>query len=177
MHGSCGHRHPSSQQPAPRDIESVLMAASNLASGTNDTYALRRYQDLLRVSPEMQARLVRFYDRATRDLSGRLTPLEDIQQKPCSGRTRLPRGRESGELPPASKPIPGHVARGVDERIRPGCVGRGASGGPAARGAARGKLAGMCRPGSFRRTPGGVALRAGAAAIRTQNCIFDASNS
>ena len=46
------------------DIESVLMAASNLAS--NDTYALRRYQDLLRVSLEMQARLVRFYDRATR---------------------------------------------------------------------------------------------------------------
>ena len=53
-----------SKQPDPRDIESVLMAASNLAS--NDTYALRRYQDLLRVSLEMQARLVRFYDRATR---------------------------------------------------------------------------------------------------------------
>ena len=48
-------------------------------------------------------------------------------------------------------------------REQPGCVGRGASGGPAARGAARGKLAGMCRPGSLRRTPGGVALRAGAA--------------
>ena len=66
------------QQPDPRDIESVLTAASNLASGTNDTYALRRYQDLLRVSPEMQARLVRFYDtdRATRDLSGRLNPFE-----------------------------------------------------------------------------------------------------
>lgn len=66
------------QQPDPRDIESVLTAASNLASGTNDTYALRRYQNLLRVSPEMQARLVRFYDtdRATRDLSGRLNPFE-----------------------------------------------------------------------------------------------------
>ena len=65
------------QQPDSRDIDSILTAASNLASGTNDTYALSRYQDLLRVSPEMRARLIRFYDKAPREVSTRfLNPFE-----------------------------------------------------------------------------------------------------
>ena len=67
------------QQPDSRDIDSILTAASNLASGTNDTYALSRYQDLLRVSPEMRARLIRFYDteKAPRGRSSRfLNPFE-----------------------------------------------------------------------------------------------------